>query len=65
MNCVRKHLSIVKGGHFAAAAYPARTLALAFLMCPGMPPAVIASGPSVADPTTAADARAILHPLPD
>lgn len=60
MNCVRKHLSIVKGGHFAAAAYPARTLALAISDVPGDDPAVIASGPTVADPTTAADARAIL-----
>ena len=60
MNCVRKHLSAVKGGHLAAAAYPARTLALAISDVPGDDPAVIASGPSVPDPTTAADARAIL-----
>ena len=60
MNCVRKHLSAVKGGHLAAAAYPARTLAFAISDVPGDSPAVIASGPTVADPTTAAEARAIL-----
>ena len=60
MNCVRKHLSVVKGGHLAAAAYPARTMALAISDVPGDVPAVIASGPTVADPTTAAEARAIL-----
>ena len=60
MNCVRKHLSAVKGGQLAAAAFPARTVALAISDVPGDSPAVIASGPTVADPTTAADARAIL-----
>ena len=60
MNCVRKHLSAVKGGHLAAAAAPARTLALAISDVPGDDVAVIASGPTVADPTTADQAREIL-----
>lgn len=60
MNCVRKHLSIVKGGHLAAAAYPARTLSLSISDVPGDDVAVIASGPTVADPSTAAEAREIL-----
>jgi hydroxypyruvate reductase len=61
MNCVRKHLSAVKGGRLAAAAYPARLLTLAISDVPGDDPAVIASGPTVADPTTCADALAILQ----
>ena len=60
MNCVRKHLSRVKGGHLAAAAYPARTLALSISDVPGDDVAVIASGPTVPDPTTAEQARALL-----
>ncbi len=60
MNCVRKHLSAVKGGRLAAAAFPARVVTLAISDVPGDDPAVIASGPTVADPTTFADARAIL-----
>lgn len=60
MNCVRKHLSAVKGGRLAAAAYPARVVALLISDVPGDSPATIASGPTVADPTTFADARAIL-----
>ncbi len=60
MNCVRKHLSAVKGGHLAVAAYPARTLALSISDVPGDDVTVIASGPTVADPTTAAQARALL-----
>jgi len=60
MNCVRKHLSAVKGGRLAAAAYPARVVALAISDVPGDDLAVIASGPTVADPTTFADARAVL-----
>jgi hydroxypyruvate reductase len=60
MNCVRKHLSAVKGGRLAAAAYPARLLTLAISDVPGDDPAVIASGPTVADPTTCADALAVL-----
>jgi hydroxypyruvate reductase len=60
MNCVRKHLSRVKGGRLAAAAFPARTVSLLISDVPGDDPAVIASGPTVPDPTTTADARAIL-----
>ena len=60
INCVRKHLSAVKGGRLAAAAYPARVVTLAISDVPGDEPAVIASGPTVADPTTFADARAVL-----
>jgi hydroxypyruvate reductase len=60
MNCVRKHLSAVKGGRFAAAAWPARVVTLAISDVPGDDPAVIASGPTVADPTTCADALAVL-----
>jgi glycerate 2-kinase len=60
MNCVRKHLSAIKGGRLAAAAFPARTVALIISDVPGDDPAVIASGPTVADPTTFADAREIL-----
>ncbi len=60
MNCVRKHLSAIKGGRLAAAAAPARVVTLAISDVPGDDPAVIASGPSVPDPTSFADARAIL-----
>ena len=60
MNCVRKHLSAIKGGRLAAAARPARVVTLAISDVPGDDPAVIASGPTVGDPTTFADARAII-----
>src|SRR5438874_5541205 len=60
INTVRKHLSAIKGGRLAAAAAPARILALAISDVPGDDPAVIASGPTVPDPTTFADARAVL-----
>lgn len=60
MNCVRRHLSAIKGGRLAAAAWPARCHALLISDVPGDDPAVIASGPTTADPTTFADARAIL-----
>ena len=60
MNTVRKHLSAIKGGRLAAASAPARVVTLAISDVPGDDPAVIASGPTVADPTTFADARAIL-----
>ncbi len=60
INCVRKHLSAIKGGRLAVAAYPARVVTLLISDVPGDDPAVIASGPTVADPTTYADARAIL-----
>ncbi len=60
MNCLRKHLSAIKGGRLAAAAAPARVVSLLISDVPGDDPAIIASGPTVADPTTLADARAIL-----
>lgn len=60
INCVRKHLSAIKGGRLAAAAAPARIVTLAISDVPGDDPAVIASGPTVADPSTFAEARAIL-----
>ena len=61
MNCVRKHLSAIKGGRLAAAAYPARIITLLISDVPGDDPAIIASGPTVADPTSYADARGILR----
>ena len=60
MNAVRKHLSAIKGGRLAAAAAPARLVTLAISDVPGDDPAVIASGPTVPDPTTFADARALV-----
>lgn len=60
MNTVRKHLSRVKGGQLAAAAYPARMLALLISDVPGDDPAFIGSGPTVGDGSSAAEARAIL-----
>jgi len=60
INCVRKHLSAIKGGRLAAAAWPASLLTLAISDVPGDDPAVIASGPTVADPTTAVDALQLL-----
>ncbi len=61
MNCVRKHLSAIKGGRLAIAAYPARVVTLVISDVPGDDPAVVASGPTLADPTTCADALAILE----
>jgi len=61
INCVRKHLSGVKGGRLAAAAFPAKVVALAISDVPGDDPAVIASGPTVADASTLEDARAVLE----
>jgi hydroxypyruvate reductase len=60
INAVRKHLSAIKGGRLAAAAAPAQVLTLAISDVPGDDPAVIASGPTVPDPTSFADARAVL-----
>ncbi|MFT4132618.1 MAG: glycerate kinase [Labrys sp. (in: a-proteobacteria)] len=60
MNCVRKHLSAIKGGRLAASAFPARVVSLVISDVPGDDLAAIASGPTVADPTSFADARAIL-----
>jgi hydroxypyruvate reductase len=61
MNTVRKHLSAIKGGRLAAAAHPARVLSLLISDVPGDDPAVIGSGPTVPDPSTFADALAILR----
>jgi hydroxypyruvate reductase len=60
INTVRKHLSEIKGGRLAAAAAPARIVTLAISDVPGDDPGVIASGPTVPDPTSFADARAVL-----
>jgi glycerate 2-kinase len=68
MNCVRRHLSSAKGGRLAAACHPARVLSLLISDVPGDSPIDIASGPTVADPSTCADALAIIErysiPLP-
>lgn len=61
MNCVRRHLSAIKGGRLAAACAPARVLTLAISDVPGDDPINIASGPTVPDPTTCADALAIVR----
>ena len=61
MNCVRKHLSGVKGGRLAAAAYPAKVVTLLISDVPGDDASVIASGPTVPDETTFADALAIME----
>ena len=60
INTVRKHLSRIKGGRLARTAYPARVVTLAISDVPGDDPAVIGSGPTVPDPSTLADARAIV-----
>lgn len=60
MNCVRKHLSRIKGGKLAAAAHPARLITLAISDVPGDDPDAIGSGPTVGDKTTLADARAVI-----
>ncbi len=61
MNCVRRHLSAIKGGRLAAACHPARVVTLALSDVPGDDPCNIGSGPTVADPTTCADALAIVR----
>ncbi len=61
MNCVRRHLSAVKGGRLAALAHPARVVTLVVSDVPGDDPADIASGPTVADATTCADALDIVR----
>jgi glycerate 2-kinase len=61
MNCVRRHLSAIKGGRLAAASYPAHVLTLLISDVPGDRPVDIASGPTVADPTTSADALSIVR----
>ncbi|MDZ7590795.1 MAG: glycerate kinase [Rubrivivax sp.] len=61
MNCVRKHLSAIKGGRLAALCAPARVVTLLISDVPGDAPEVIASGPTVPDASTCADALAILR----
>jgi len=61
INTVRKHLSRIKGGRLARHAFPAKLVTLAISDVPGDDPAVIGSGPTVPDPSTLADARAILE----
>jgi hydroxypyruvate reductase len=61
MNCVRKHLSAIKGGRLAALCAPARVVTLLISDVPGDAPEIIASGPTVPDASTCADALAILR----
>jgi glycerate 2-kinase len=61
MNCVRKHLSRIKGGRLAAACAPAKVVTLTISDVPGDDPSVIASGPTVPDASSCADALAILQ----
>ncbi len=61
MNTVRKHLSAIKGGRLAQAAYPAKVVALMISDVPGDDASIIASGPTVPDPSTNADAIAIVE----
>ena len=61
MNCVRKHLSRIKGGRLAAACAPAKVVTLTISDVPGDDPSIIASGPTVPDSSTCADALAILQ----
>jgi glycerate 2-kinase len=61
INAVRKHLSGIKGGRLAVHARPARLVTVAISDVPGDDPAVIGSGPTVPDPTTLADARAVVE----
>ena len=61
MNCVRRHLSAIKGGRLAAVCHPAKLLTLLISDVPGDDPIDIASGPTVPDPTTCADALAIIQ----
>ena len=61
MNCVRKHLSRIKGGRLAAACVPAQVVTLTISDVPGDDPSIIASGPTVPDATSCADAVAVLQ----
>jgi hydroxypyruvate reductase len=61
MNCVRKHMSAIKGGRLAAAAAPAQVETLLISDVPGDDPSVVASGPTVPDPTSFADALAVIR----
>ncbi len=60
INTVRKHLSRIKGGRLARHAHPAKLVTIAISDVPGDDPSAIGSGPTVPDPTTLADARAIV-----
>ena len=60
MNCVRRHLSTIKGGRLAAACHPAKLVTLMISDVPGDDPIDIASGPTVPDPSTCVDALAII-----
>src|SRR5579863_5723080 len=60
MNCVRRHLSAIKGGRLAVACHPARLVTLLISDVPGDAPIDIGSGPTISDPTTCADALAII-----
>lgn len=60
-NCVRKHLSAIKGGRLALAAAPAKVVTLLISDVPGDDPSIIASGPTVPDPTTTVEALAVLE----
>jgi glycerate 2-kinase len=61
INCVRRHLSAIKGGRLAAACHPAQVLTLLISDVPGDRPLDIASGPTVADPTTCSDALGVVR----
>lgn len=61
INCVRRHLSAIKGGRLAAACHPARVVNLLISDVPGDNPTDIASGPTVADPTSCAEALEIVR----
>jgi hydroxypyruvate reductase len=61
MNCVRRHLSAIKGGRLAAAGAPAQVVTLLMSDVPGDDPVNIASGPTVADPTSCADALDVIR----
>lgn len=61
MNCVRKHLSAIKGGRLAEAVFPARLVTILISDVPGDVPAVIGSGPTVPDQSTFAEARRVIE----
>jgi glycerate 2-kinase len=61
INCVRKHLSAIKGGRLALACAPARVVTLLISDVPGDDPEIVASGPTLPDPSTCAEALAILR----
>lgn len=61
MNCIRKHLSLIKGGRLARAAHPAKVISLILSDVPGDDPSIVASGPTIPSATTRADALAIIE----